>query len=278
MGKQQKLKIERRQEREKYSEIQRRLLPYRIGIVLFIMLGIGGGVYLGFFQQKNASENVSGDVSEKVENQGPQQENNPSSEGDTPADQQSQDQEELQKPLEGAMKTSKGTIEFQLYRQAAPKTVDNFVKLINDGFYEQTTFHRVVENFIIQGGDPNSKDDDPSNDGQGGPGYTFEDEINPQSLGMSDEQITALEQQGYVYRDDIQSIPVEKGVIAMANSGPNTNGSQFFIVTTKAQPHLYGKHTVFGYVTSGMDVVTQIKQGDKIEAIFVNSGDQGSTE
>jgi len=131
--------------------------------------------------------------------------------------------------------TSKGDIDVELFKKDAPKTVDNFVKLSRDGFYNGLTWHRVVKGFVIQGGDPNG-------DGSGGPGYTFEDEINQHKV-----------------------IP---GALAMANSGPNTNGSQFFIVTQDPQPHLDGKHTVFGQVTVGMDIV------HSIESVKVDSNDR----
>jgi peptidyl-prolyl cis-trans isomerase B (cyclophilin B) len=167
--------------------------------------------------------------------------------------------------------TSKGEITLELYPRVAPKTVENFVTLANNGTYDGTTFHRVIADFMIQGGDPNSKDDDPSNDGQGDPGYKFEDEINPYALGLSATQIASLETQGYTYRKDLPSLPVEVGTIAMANSGPDTNGSQFFIVTQRAQTHLYGKHTVFGEVTGGaaMEIVRAIAQGDVIETVRI---------
>ena len=128
-----------------------------------------------------------------------------------------------------------------MFTADAPKTVENFIKLSKSGFYNGTKFHRVIKGFMIQGGDPNSKDDDWSNDGMGGPGYKFEDEINSHKL--------------------------VRGVLAMANAGANTNGSQFFIVTTEATPHLDGKHTAFGKVLSGMDIV------DKIESVKVNEND-----
>jgi peptidyl-prolyl cis-trans isomerase B (cyclophilin B) len=121
--------------------------------------------------------------------------------------------------------TNRGMIELELYPNDAQKTVDNFVRLARTGFYDGVTFHRVIPDFMIQGGDPTGT-------GSGGPGYTFEDEINDHK--------------------------VERGALAMANAGPNTNGSQFFIVTTEAAPWLDGKHTVFGKVTSGMDVVDAI--------------------
>ena len=124
------------------------------------------------------------------------------------------------------MNTSLGAITFTLFDEDAPKTVQNFRKLAGDGFYDGVIFHRVIRDFMIQGGDPDGT-------GTGGPGYTFEDEINPHK--------------------------VVRGALAMANAGPNTNGSQFFIVTTDAAPWLDGKHTVFGEVSAGMDVVDAIE-------------------
>jgi peptidyl-prolyl cis-trans isomerase B (cyclophilin B) len=121
--------------------------------------------------------------------------------------------------------TNRGAIAIELFDEDAPKTVDNFTKLARDGFYEGVIFHRVIPDFMIQGGDPTGT-------GSGGPGYTFEDEFNDHK--------------------------VVRGALAMANAGPNTNGSQFFIVTTDAAPWLDGKHTVFGRVTDGMDVVNAI--------------------
>ncbi|MEK7130925.1 MAG: peptidylprolyl isomerase [Patescibacteria group bacterium] len=131
------------------------------------------------------------------------------------------------------MKTNYGNIKLELFVKDAPETVNNFLKLSKGGFYDGVRFHRVIKGFMIQGGDPNSKDDDWSNDGTGGPGYAFNDEIN--------------------------SHKIIRGVLAMANAGPNTNGSQFFIVTTESAPWLDGKHTVFGKVIEGMDVVDKIE-------------------
>jgi cyclophilin family peptidyl-prolyl cis-trans isomerase len=124
------------------------------------------------------------------------------------------------------MTTNHGEITIELFDEDAPKTVDNFRKLARDGFYDGLIFHRVIKDFMIQGGCPQGT-------GTGGPGYQFEDEINPHK--------------------------VVRGALAMANAGPNTNGSQFFIVTTGAAPWLDGKHTVFGEVTDGMDVVDAIE-------------------
>ena len=126
--------------------------------------------------------------------------------------------------------TSLGPIEIELFDDAAPKTVANFTKLAADGYYDNLTFHRVIPDFMIQGGCPKG-------DGRGGPGYTFEDEFNDRK--------------------------VARGALAMANAGPNSNGSQFFIVTTDAAPWLDGKHTVFGQVTSGLDVVDAISAVDR---------------
>ena len=125
------------------------------------------------------------------------------------------------------LNTSEGPIEIELFPGDAPKTVGNFTKLAGEGFYDGLIFHRVIPDFMIQGGCPEGT-------GTGGPGYKFEDEFNEHK--------------------------VERGALAMANAGPNTNGSQFFIVTTEAAPWLDGKHTVFGRVTSGMDVVDKISE------------------
>ena len=170
------------------------------------------------------------------------------------------------------IETDKGNIELELDKKAAPKTVENFVKLAKQGFYDGTKFHRVVEDFVIQGGDPLSKDNDSNNDGKGGPGYNIEDEINPKSLGLSDQTISQLEYLGYKFNYSLKSIPHKVGVISMANAGqPNTGGSQFFIVSTKDQPDLDGKYTAFGQVIRGMDVVRAIKQGDIINKIIINN-------
>ena len=127
------------------------------------------------------------------------------------------------------MHTSEGPIEIELFPNEAPKTVENFTKLAGDGFYDGVVFHRVIPDFMIQGGDPTGT-------GTGGPGYQFEDEFNDHK--------------------------VVRGALAMANAGPNTNGSQFFIVTTEAAPWLNGKHTVFGRVADGMDVVDAISAAE----------------
>ncbi len=189
---------------------------------------------------------------------------------ETPIVSVSQSAEPLPDVVRVTMSTARGNVELELYPKVAPKTVANFVKLARSGFYDGTKFHRVIADFVVQGGDPLSKTDDPQV-GTGGPGYAFEDEINPKSLGVPDDVIKQYEAQGYVYNYSLQSLPVVPGVIAMANAGPNTNGSQFFIVTTKPQPQLYGKHTVFGKVIKGMDVVLKIKQGDTLKQVLINN-------
>jgi cyclophilin family peptidyl-prolyl cis-trans isomerase len=140
-------------------------------------------------------------------------------------------------PSTATMQTNHGTIELELFDEDAPKTVENFRKLANDGFYDGLSFHRIIRDFMIQGGCPQGT-------GTGGPGYTFEDEFNQHK--------------------------VVRGALAMANAGPDTNGSQFFIVTTEAAPWLDGKHTVFGQITGGMDVV------DALEGLPTDRGDRPS--
>jgi cyclophilin family peptidyl-prolyl cis-trans isomerase len=131
--------------------------------------------------------------------------------------------------------TNHGPVVVELFDEDAPKTVDNFLKLSRDGYYDGLTFHRVIRDFMIQGGCPQGT-------GTGGPGYEFEDEINQHKI--------------------------ERGALAMANRGPDTNGSQFFIVTTEAAPWLDGKHTVFGKVEAGMEAV------DAIESVETGQGDR----
>ncbi|MBD3282321.1 MAG: peptidylprolyl isomerase [Candidatus Portnoybacteria bacterium] len=182
---------------------------------------------------------------------------------------QTKEQNQEEKIVKAIIETEKGDIYLDLYQSKAPKTVNNFKDLANQDFYQNTTFHRVIEDFVIQGGDPLSKDDNPANDGTGGPGYTFENEINPESLNLPQQTIAQLKAMGYTFNYNIESIPHEPGVISMANSGPKSNGSQFFIVTTSPQPHLNGKHTVFGKVTQGMEIVRNIQQDDIIKDIRI---------
>jgi len=142
------------------------------------------------------------------------------------------------KAYKAVIETNKGVIELELYPQHAPKTVNNFVFLAREGFYDNVSFHRVISDFVIQGGDPTGT-------GRGGPGYKFEDELKGNPLKH------------------------ETGMISMANSGPDTNGSQFFI-THSPQPHLNGRHTVFGKVENGQDVVNAIQQGDKMLNVTIH--------
>lgn len=144
---------------------------------------------------------------------------------------------DINKTYKVTVDTTKGLIEMELYAQHAPKAVNNFVFLAKKGFYDGVSFHRVIPNFVIQGGDPTGT-------GRGGPGYHFEDEVE-------DNPLTH-----------------ERGVISMANAGPNTNGSQFFI-THSPQTHLNGKHTVFGKVVKGLDIVDEIRVGDKMKRVTI---------
>ncbi len=143
-----------------------------------------------------------------------------------------------QKRYRARIDTDKGVITVELFPQHAPKTVNNFVFLAGEGFYDGVSFHRVIGNFMIQGGDPTGT-------GRGGPGYRFEDETGGNPLRH------------------------ETGVVSMANAGPNTNGSQFFI-THSPQPHLDGRHTVFGKVVEGQEVVNAIRQGDRMVKVEVD--------
>ena len=145
------------------------------------------------------------------------------------------------KTYEVTIETIRGPIVIELFPQYAPKTVNNFVFLAREGFYDGVLFHRVIADFMVQGGDPTGT-------GRGGPGYKFEDEFKNNPLKH------------------------ETGVLSMANAGPGTNGSQFFI-THAPQPHLNGKHTVFGRVTSGMSVVNAVRQGDKMLKVVVTESD-----
>jgi cyclophilin family peptidyl-prolyl cis-trans isomerase len=136
---------------------------------------------------------------------------------------------------QATMHTTHGAIALELFDEDAPKTVENFKRLAADGFYDGIVFHRIIPDFMIQGGCPQGT-------GTGGPGYTFEDEINQHKI--------------------------IRGTLAMANAGPNTNGSQFFLVTAEATPWLDGKHTAFGRVVDGLDTV------DKIEGVETGPGDR----
>ena len=157
-----------------------------------------------------------------------------------------------EKITKATFKTSMGDISVELYNEDSPNTVNNFIKLAQDGFYNGIKFHRVIKDFMIQAGDPLSKDDSQKDMwGTGGPGYMFADEFNNR--------------------------PLVKGSLAMANAGPDTNGSQFFIVTAESTPWLDGKHTNFGQVTEGLDVVMAIQDVETegpdlpVEAVVIES-------
>jgi len=208
------------------------------GIFIAILL-LGGVVLLSFMFDGNNSNSVpDGAQSEEITQ-------------DT-QDADVADNASAPKSYTAFLQTNKGEITLDLFAEDAPKTVENFVRLARAGFYDGTKFHRVIKDFMIQGGDPFSKDDSAKDRwGTGGPGYSFEDEINKHKL--------------------------VRGVLAMANAGPNTNGSQFFIITAESTPWLDGLHTPFGKVIGGMDVVDLISNaptdkanGDKpIENIIV---------
>ncbi len=219
MGRKKFLKLQRKEERERETFNKKESKRKTIIRVVFLVL-IAFAVY-----QINIAMNKNSENTEVNNNS------------------QNESMQEKKENKIAIIETNKGDIKLELFTNDAPKTVENFVKLASENFYDEIKFHRVISDFMIQAGDPLSKDDDPSNDGTGGPGYSFEDEIN--------------------------SHKVEVGSLAMANSGPNTNGSQFFIVTERSQPHLDGKHTVFGKVIEGMDVVRNIEQGDVMSRVYI---------
>ncbi len=142
---------------------------------------------------------------------------------------------DVKKKYTATLKTQRGDLVLELFTAEAPKTVNNFVFLAREGFYDDTVFHRVIPGFVVQGGDPTGS-------GSGGPGYRFADEFSKRKHGT--------------------------GTLSMANAGPNSNGSQFFI-TYAPQPHLDNHHSVFGQLTSGMDILQQIKQGDKLIKVTI---------
>lgn len=195
----------------------------RVAFALATVLVVAGiGSYYLFFNKSTTEEKISNDNTPIVANL------------------ENMDISDSSKTY-AVMKTNFGNISLELFSEDAPKTVENFITLSKAGFYNGTKFHRVIKGFMIQGGDPLSKDDDWSKHGMGGPGYQFEDEINSHKL--------------------------VKGILAMANAGPNTNGSQFFIVTAESTPWLDGHHTAFGQVVEGMENVL------KIENVKINGND-----
>lgn len=253
MGRKKELKLQRKIEKAQQLVLQKesRKKMIKNSILLLVFVFAIYQVYTAFYNSKNNSNQVV-DNENKIEVTTEDQAEDKKTEDkieevvlevDENISEEVSEEVVLDDKKFVTIETNKGNIKLELYPKEAPKTVENFLKLAQDDFYDGVKFHRVISNFMIQTGDPLSKDDNPNNDGTGGPGYSFEDEIN--------------------------SYKVEVGSLAMANSGPNTNGSQFFIVTERAQPHLDGKHTVFGKVLEGMDVVQKIEQGDVMNNIFI---------
>lgn len=259
MGRKQKLKLERRMEEREEAIIKKEKKKKMITRIILATVLVFA-LYQVNIAMKNSKNAENNSTQENITNKEIKQEN---------------------KIV--MIETDKGNIKLELFTNDAPKTVENFVKLVSEGFYDGLKFHRVMSEFMIQGGDPISKgqhgkdfvyygEENPNNlpiAGTGGPGYSFEDEMNPWNLGLDESTIQYYESQGYKYRKDLISHKVDVGSLAMANSGPDTNGSQFFIVTEKAQPHLNGLHTVFGKVVEGMEITRSIEQGDAMNKVYV---------
>ncbi len=207
------------------------------GILIIVGIGIIIGTYF-FMSQKQefmviSPENLEADKNNQKKNQNVVQ-NNETMKQETENKNNSAEINKTESENTTALiKTNFGDIKLKLFTEDAPNTVKNFIKLSESKFYDGVKFHRVIKGFMIQTGDPKSKDNNWLDDGTGGPGYTFPDEIN--------------------------SHKIVKGTLAMANAGPNTNGSQFFIVTAEETPWLNGKHTVFGEVEEGMNTITKIE-------------------
>lgn len=201
---------------------------HRLGLIVALLIIVG--VATAFVMNKKGTESVATEKTETASAKTDSAQDTTASTAQTPAPETAGS-----KAISGAViKTNFGDIEVVFYGADAPKTVENFTKLASAKFYDSTKFHRVIKGFMIQGGDPFSKDDAQIGRwGTGGPGYQFGDEIN--------------------------SHKIMRGVLAMANGGPDTNGSQFFIVTAQATPWLDGHHTVFGKVVKGMDVIDKIE-------------------
>lgn len=288
MGRKQKLKAQRRIEEQKEKEENKKKKSKTIKTAVISVLVIFAVYQVGIALNNNRNaennsvrENIVGDKSQNDSTQSIEPTNQ------EPADNGEENNagknENIQNKI-AIIETDKGDIKLELFTKDAPKTVENFVRLASEKFYDGVKFHRVDQTFMIQGGDPISKGEygkdfiyydekNPNNlavAGTGNPGYSFEDEINPWSLGLPDKTIANYEAEGYKYNKNLVSHKMDIGSLAMANSGPNTNGSQFFIVTERAQPHLNGRHTVFGKVIEGMDVVRKIQQGDVMKRVYIS--------
>ena len=239
MGKNQKLKEQRKIDKVRKQLTKEKKLKLSGLITVGIIVGIigGTGVYFGTLSAKNwfdSSKKTKSALSTNIKSY---------KKGDHMYSKAPDMQIDTNKTYVAKFETNKGDFDVEFFTKDAPKTVNNFVTLARDGFYDGLTFHRVIKDFMIQGGDPKG-------DGTGDPGYKFADEFNSHKL--------------------------VKGTLAMANSGANTNGSQFFVVTKDATDWLDGKHTAFGNVTSGLDVVMKIQdvpvgENDKpAESVIIN--------
>jgi cyclophilin family peptidyl-prolyl cis-trans isomerase len=245
LGKIKKIKEERKKARFEAKIKKKRLInnsfKYSVLFLLLAILGTGGFFGYKWLDNKYNINERFGGIFQKAQDEPSNQEEKKVTR--KKYDQAPEMQIDVNKEYVANFETNKGNFKVRLYTKDAPKTVNNLVFLSREGFYDGLTFHRVIKDFMIQGGDPNG-------DGTGDPGYKFEDEINERKL--------------------------VKGVLAMANSGPDTNGSQFFIVTAEATDWLDGKHTAFGEVIEGLDVVMAIQEvetteGDKpVDAVTLN--------
>ncbi len=267
MGKIQKIREQKKLE-EEIKQMEKFQRNKKIAVIIFLSLAAVGILIYGIIKflnwKINSSDNTS-EINSLTTTPTPTPKTESLFPSLSPVVEQKSNTQANNQPANSqyaVIETDKGNIKLELYPADAPKTVANFVSLINRGFYNGLKFHRVISDFMIQSGDPKG-------DGTGGPGYAFGDEINPWSLGLSEETIKSYEAQGYKYTKDLTSHKMTPGALAMANAGANTNGSQFFIVTQQDQPHLDGKHTVFGRVVEGMDVVLKIQQGDIMKEIKI---------
>ncbi len=291
MGRKQKLKLERRIEEREEAVIKkekRKKMIIRVvlaAILIFALYQVNIAIQVNIaMKNKNTENNSAQEKAVSDESQkGSTQSMEPTGGENNSAQENTANEEAKQENKIAMIETDEGNIKLELFTNDAPKTVENLVKLADEKFYDGIKFHRVEPGFVIQGGDPVSKgvhgkdfiyygEENPKNlpvAGTGGPGYSFEDEINPWSLGLDENTIKLYESRGYKYNKNLTSHKVDVGSLAMANSGHDTNGSQFFIVTEQAQPNLDGLYTVFGKVVEGMEVVTSIEQGDIINNIKI---------
>jgi len=249
MGRAQKLKQQRKREELEKAEKKkkRKMFIFKVGLTAILTGVFLSGMVFAFnkwVDKKNEEERKNNIKSYKT--------------GERQYSQSPDMQIDVKKKYTASFETTMGNFKIELFAKDAPVTVNNFIVLAKDKFYDGLTFHRIIKDFMIQGGCLKG-------DGTGDPGYKFEDEINVKTLGLSDDEIKKLEEQGYEYKDNLDSHKLIKGILAMANSGPNTNGSQFFIITKDETSRLNGKHTAFGQVTEGMDVVMKISEAETDE-------------